>query len=76
MSHSKMLDPKTFGHWGYLAVEKHFQKILKHEIEVIKDKDPEELHQMRVGMRRLRTTVTSFEGAISLPKAAQEKKIA
>ncbi|NES24479.1 MAG: CHAD domain-containing protein [Symploca sp. SIO3E6] len=76
MSHSKMLDPKTFGYWGYLAVEKHFQKIIKHEIEVIKDKDPEELHQMRVGMRRLRTAVTSFEGAISLPKAAREKKIA
>ncbi|NET59220.1 MAG: CHAD domain-containing protein [Symploca sp. SIO2E6] len=76
MSNKKILDPKTFGHWGYLAVEKHFQKILKHEIEVLKDKDPEELHQMRVGMRRLRTAVTGFEEAILLPKAAQEKKIA
>ncbi len=75
-TNTKILDPKTFGHWGYLAVEKHFQKILKHETEVLKDKDPEELHQMRVGMRRLRTAVTGFEGAISLPKAAKEKKIA
>ncbi|HEY9604733.1 MAG TPA: CHAD domain-containing protein [Allocoleopsis sp.] len=70
------LDPKTFGHWAYLATEKHFQKILKHETEVLKDKDPEELHQMRVGMRRLRTAVTGFAPALSLPNAAQEKNIA
>lgn len=75
-SNPKILDPKTFGHWGYLAIEKHFQKTLKHETNVLKDKDPEDLHQMRVGMRRLRTVVTGFEGAISLPKAAKEKKIA
>jgi len=31
---------------------------------------------MRVGMRRLRTAVTGFAPALSLPKAAQEKKIA
>lgn len=70
------LDPKAFGHWAYLAIEKHFQKTLKHETEVLKDKDPEELHQMRVGMRRLRTTVTGFAPALSLPNAAQEKNIA
>jgi CHAD domain-containing protein len=69
------LDPKAFGHWAYLAIEKHFQKTLKHETEVIKDKDPEELHQMRVGMRRLRTAVTGFAPALSLPSAAQEKNI-
>jgi len=69
------LDPKTFGHWAYLAIEKHFQKTLKHETEVLTDKDPEELHQMRVGMRRLRTAVTGFAPALSLPNAAQEKNI-
>jgi len=76
MSNAKILNPKTFGYWAYLAIEKHFEKILKHEAEVLKDKDPEELHQMRVGMRRLRTAVKGFEGAILLPKAAKEKKIA
>jgi CHAD domain-containing protein len=70
------LDLKTFGHWAYLAIEKHVQKTLKHEAEVLKDKDPEELHQMRVGMRRLRTAVTGFAPALSLPNTAQEKNIA
>ncbi|OCR01032.1 metal-binding protein [Oscillatoriales cyanobacterium USR001] len=57
------------------AVEKYFQKILIHEAEVLKDKDPEELHQMRVGMRRLRSAATGFAPVINLPKAADEQKI-
>lgn len=69
-------DPKTFGDWAYLAIKKHFQKTIKHETDVLKDKDPEALHQMRVGMRRLRTAVNGFAPALSLPKATQEQKIA
>jgi CHAD domain-containing protein len=67
--------PKTFGDWAYLAIEKHFKKTIKHETDVLKDRDPEALHQMRVGMRRLRTAVTGFAPALDLPKATQEKKI-
>jgi CHAD domain-containing protein len=76
MTKSTALDPKTLGHWAYRAIEKHFQKTIKHETEVLKDKDPEALHQMRVGMRRLRTAVHGFAPALSLPSAAEEKKIA
>lgn len=75
MTKTAILNPTTFGDWAYLAVEKHYQKTLKHEADVLDDKDPEALHQMRVGMRRLRTAVTGFAYAIALPKAAQEKKI-
>ncbi|HAG82731.1 MAG TPA: metal-binding protein [Cyanobacteria bacterium UBA12227] len=67
--------PKVFGDWAYLAIEKHFQKTIKHESDVLNDKDPEALHQMRVGMRRLRTAVTSFAPAITLPKAARDQNI-
>ncbi|NER30455.1 MAG: CHAD domain-containing protein [Symploca sp. SIO1C4] len=76
MTKTTILDSKTFGYWANLAIQKYFQKIIKHEADVIKDKDPEALHQMRVGMRRLRTAVTSLAPALDLPKAAQEKKIA
>lgn len=76
MSNTNNPDPKTFGDWAYLAIEKHSRKTLKHETDVLKDRDPEALHQMRVGMRRLRTAVTGFAPALCLPKAAQEKKIA
>ena len=66
---------KTFGDWAYIAIAKHFQKILKHEPEVLKDKDSEELHQMRVGMRRLRSTITGFAPALDLSESLGEKKV-
>jgi CHAD domain-containing protein len=69
-------DPNLFGYWAYLAIEKHFQRTVQYETDVLKDKDPEALHQMRVGMRRLRTVVNGFAPALVLPKAAREKKIA
>ncbi len=68
--------PKTLGEWAYLAIAKHFQKTVKQEADVLKDRDPEALHQMRVGMRRLRSAIVGFAPALDLPKAAKEKKIA
>jgi CHAD domain-containing protein len=66
---------KTLGDAAAHAIEKYFRKTLAHETEVLKDKDPEELHQMRVGLRRLRSAVTGFAPVLDLPKAAQEHKI-
>jgi len=36
---------------------------------------PEDLHQMRVGCRRLRSAITGFAPALNPPKPAQEKKV-
>lgn len=66
---------KTFGDWAYLALEKHFNKMLKHEKGVLKDQDPEELHQMRVGSRRLRSAMAGFAPALFLPKTLQDKTV-
>ncbi|MDJ0601232.1 MAG: CHAD domain-containing protein [Crocosphaera sp.] len=75
MKYSLGHEPKTFGDWAYLAVAKHYNKFLSHELGVLEDKNPEELHQMRVGMRRLRSTIHGFSAALDLPENAQEKKI-
>ncbi|MCC3436902.1 MULTISPECIES: CHAD domain-containing protein [unclassified Microcoleus] len=66
---------KTLGDAASGAIEKYFRKAVAHEAEVLKDKDAEELHQMRVGMRRLRSAVTGFAPVLDLPKAASECKI-
>lgn len=66
---------KTLGDAASGAIEKYFRKAVEHAAEVIKDKDAEELHQMRVGMRRLRSAVTGFAPVLDLPKAASERKI-
>lgn len=73
MSHSSQA--KTFGDWAVVAITRHYRKMLKHEEGVLRDDDPEELHQMRVGMRRLRTAIAGFTGAIILPKRMQAKKV-
>lgn len=73
MSHSSQT--KTFGDWAVVAIARHYRKMLKHEEGVLRDDDPEELHQMRVGMRRLRTAIAGFTGAIILPKRMQAKKV-
>ncbi len=65
----------SFGDWAAIAIQQHYEKIYKHEKKVLQDKDPEELHQMRVGMRRLRTAMVGFQRAIRLPKGVNEKKV-
>lgn len=65
----------TFADWGYLAIAKHFQKILKHETAVLDDQDSEELHQMRVGMRRLRSALLGFDSALIFPPEISQKKV-
>ncbi len=67
---------KTLGDAASGAIEKYFRKAVEREAEVLKDKDAEELHQMRVGMRRLRSAVAGFAPVLDLPKAASERKIA
>ena len=67
--------PQTVGDWAVVAIHRHYRKLLKHEAAVLKDTDPEELHQMRVGMRRLRSAIAGFDQALSLPKAVSAKKI-
>ncbi|MGK7899686.1 MAG: CHAD domain-containing protein [Xenococcus sp. (in: cyanobacteria)] len=66
----------TLKEWAKIAIAKHSRKMLKYEAEVLKDKDPEDLHQMRVGMRRLRSAIVGFAIALDLPQTANERNIA
>ena len=66
---------KTLKDYTYSAIEKHFKKSWKWEKAVKNDKDAEALHQMRVGMRRLRTTVTSLNSVVNFPESVNEKNI-
>jgi CHAD domain-containing protein len=75
MKPSSESDAKTFGDWSYIAIAKHFKKTIKHEKEILKDKHPEELHQMRVGMRRLRSAIAGFAPALNLPPEIDDKKV-
>ncbi len=66
---------ETLGNYAYQAIQKHFKKILKWEKCVKQDKDPEALHQMRVGMRRLRSSINGFSLGILLPKNISDRNV-
>ncbi|MDJ0903665.1 MAG: CHAD domain-containing protein [Xenococcus sp. MO_188.B8] len=66
----------TIKEWAKIAIAKHSRKMLKYEAGVLKDKDPEDLHQMRVGMRRLRSAISGFAIALDLPATVSERNIA
>lgn len=66
---------KTFSDHAYLAIAKHTVKFSKHESEVLRDQDSEELHQMRVALRKLRSAVVGFRLGLNLPSSAQDKNI-
>lgn len=65
----------TLRELAYKAIAKQYKKICRYEAKVIKDKDPENLHQMRVAMRTLRSIITSFTPILVLPSTITQKKI-
>jgi len=65
----------TFGDYAHSMIEKQYHSVVKRERKVLADEDPEHLHQMRVGSRRLRTALQVFAAAIVLPDAASQKRI-
>ncbi|MDD1415977.1 CHAD domain-containing protein [Dolichospermum sp. ST_con] len=75
MNISSETSTKTLGETANQAIEINFTKTIKWEKAVKKDEDPEPLHQMRVGMRRLRTAVSRFERYLNLPKSVSDQNI-
>ncbi|MBW4579688.1 MAG: CHAD domain-containing protein [Tildeniella nuda ZEHNDER 1965/U140] len=70
------MDPSlTLGEFAHTVIREQYQAVVKQEKKVIADKDPEHLHDMRVGTRRLRTALQVFERSIAIPKAATEKRV-
>jgi CHAD domain-containing protein len=67
---------KSVGALASQAVEAYLNKAESYEKAVLKDRDPEDLHQMRVNFRRLRTVIQVFAPSIELPKAGRESKVA
>jgi CHAD domain-containing protein len=66
----------SMGKLAQAAIAKYLKQAIAYEQAVLDDKDPEDLHQMRVGLRRLRTALQVFDAAIKLPKPGREPAVA
>jgi len=66
----------TLGELAQAAIADYLKHTVVYKKPVLTDADPENLHQMRVGLRRLRTAVQMFDAGLDLPKAGRESRIA
>jgi CHAD domain-containing protein len=65
----------TVAEVSYDLIRQQYDCMIQQEQGVLADQDPEYLHQMRVGSRRLRTALQVFGKVVKLPKAAKEKHV-
>jgi CHAD domain-containing protein len=65
----------SLGEYAHQAIRRSFKKLTRSEQSVLEDVDPEPLHQMRVGLRRLRTAIQVFTTVVHLPKASSQQRL-
>ena len=64
------------GAYALDLIQRQVRRLGKLQGEVLADRDPEPLHQLRVSLRRLRTALTQFGPALVLPDSVTDRRIA
>jgi len=64
------------GGYALDLIQRQVRRLGKLQGEVLADRDPESLHQLRVSLRRLRTALTQFGPALVLPESVTDRRIA
>ena len=66
---------RRLGDVAYTAIQCSFHGAVLRASGVLADRDPEEIHQMRVNLRRLRTALELFGMVLDLPEAVSDRRI-
>ena len=64
------------GRFAQELIHNQVRRLGKLQAEVLADRDPEPLHQLRVSLRRLRTALGQFAPALDLPDGVSERRVA
>ena len=64
----------SVGDYAHAAIKKSVNHILRQEKGVLAHGDPEYLHQIRVGLRRLRSVCQTFDSVVALPVCDRDLK--
>jgi CHAD domain-containing protein len=64
------------GQFAQELIHNQVRRLGKLQADVLADRDPEPLHQLRVGLRRLRTALSQFAAALELPDGVTERRVA
>ena len=75
---SPALSSPVLSSGGYALdlIQRQVRRLGKLQGEVLADRDPEPLHQLRVSLRRLRTALSQFGPALVLPESVTDRRIA
>lgn len=65
----------TLGEYAREIIDQQYHHMVSQERGVLADQDPEYLHQMRVGSRRLSTALQVFDRGVQIPQAGQERQV-
>lgn len=71
-----MVDPPDrIGDYASQLIERQLKRIVSLQGDVLEDRDPEPLHQLRVSLRRLRCVLQQFDPFLVLPSGASERRV-
>ncbi|WP_373480848.1 CHAD domain-containing protein [Geminocystis sp.] len=65
----------TLADYSYNAIATQTKKIIKYEEKILTEDNPENLHQLRVAMRKLRSILSVFNSTLKLPLIINDKNI-
>jgi CHAD domain-containing protein len=65
----------TIADYFYLAIQTQYIAIATHEAEAIDSFAPEAIHQMRVNLRKMRSTIAAGDYLLKLPESCQDRPI-
>jgi CHAD domain-containing protein len=65
----------SLGDYAHHAIQHSVKRFVKPKAAVLDDTDPEALHKMRTGMRRLRTAVQVFASVLKFPKPISDRRL-
>jgi CHAD domain-containing protein len=68
--------PLTSGEFALELIRRQTRRLGNLQAEVLADRDPEPLHQLRVSLRRLRTAMGQFAPALEFPDGVSVRRIA
>lgn len=66
----------TSGEFALDLIRRQTRRLGNLQSEVLADRDPEPLHQLRVSLRRLRTAIGQFAPALEFPEGVSVRRIA
>ena len=71
-----VLGGESCGAYAVLLLEQRSRRLVALQLDVLADRDPEPLHQLRVCCRQIRSTVEQFQPALELPEAVSAQRLA